>query len=220
MLQRDTRVKYPGAYSFEFQSVMQILTKCMLKWDVKTQSSKGKGILGTVVAFTGADEEQGRITLHQHWQICIKELIQTLQDCLFDKDATERYNAQTTFCQHINNITSASYGPDLCITHKCINGDENKQLKIDIANNLFRDKEPSYFRRARHKELHDEVKGGICTVLTVMKPYLQLILSTRLCNDGKIVFSLVIERNITDQTQSFHYHKKDWIWLLILSHTT
>ncbi len=32
----------------------------MLRWDTKTQLSKGKGILGTVLAFTGADEEQGR----------------------------------------------------------------------------------------------------------------------------------------------------------------
>ncbi len=49
----------------------------MLGWDTKTQSSRGKGILGTVVAFFGADEEQGRNTLHQHWQIWIQELNQT-----------------------------------------------------------------------------------------------------------------------------------------------
>ena len=48
---------------------MQILTECMLKWDIKSKSSTGKGILGTVQAFAGADEEQGRKTLHQHWQI-------------------------------------------------------------------------------------------------------------------------------------------------------
>ena len=64
VLRRDTRMKYPGSCSLEFQSVMQILTKCMLRWDTKTQSSRGKGILGTVIAFFGADEEQGRKTLH------------------------------------------------------------------------------------------------------------------------------------------------------------
>jgi hypothetical protein len=69
VLQRDTTMKYPGACSLEFQSVMQILTKCMLGWDTKTQSSKRKGILGTMLAFSGADEEQGRKTLHQHLQI-------------------------------------------------------------------------------------------------------------------------------------------------------
>ncbi len=93
VLQRDTRMKYPGACSLEFQSVMQILTKCMLRWDTKTQSSKGKGILGTVFLFSGADEEQGRKTLHQHWQIWVQELNQTLQDCLFDTDTTKRKDA-------------------------------------------------------------------------------------------------------------------------------
>jgi hypothetical protein len=86
-------MKYPGACSLEFQSVMQILTKFMLRWDIKTQSSKGKGILGTVLAFSGVDEEQGRKTLHRHWQIWVQELNQTLQDCLFDTDATKRKDA-------------------------------------------------------------------------------------------------------------------------------
>ncbi len=57
-------MKYQGACPLEFQSVMQILAECMLRWDTKTQSYKGKGILGMVLAFLGADEEQGRKTLH------------------------------------------------------------------------------------------------------------------------------------------------------------
>ncbi len=42
---------------------MQILTERVLKWDTKTKTSTGKGILGTVRAFAGADEEQGQKTL-------------------------------------------------------------------------------------------------------------------------------------------------------------
>jgi hypothetical protein len=151
VLQRDTRIKYPGACSLEFQSVMQILTKCMLRWDTQTQSSKGKGILGTVLAFRGADEEQGHKTLHQHWHIWVQELNQTLQDCLFDMDATKRKDAQKTFCKHIDNVISASYGPDLSITHRCIDRDENEQVKIGIADNLFREKDPTHFRHTRYK---------------------------------------------------------------------
>ncbi len=78
VLQRDLRMKYPGACSLEFQSVMQILTKCMLRLDINSQSSKGKGILGMVLAISDADEEQGCKTLHQHWQIWVQELNQTL----------------------------------------------------------------------------------------------------------------------------------------------
>ncbi len=113
VLRRDPRMKYPGACSLEFQSVMQILTTCILRWDTKTQSSKGKGILGMVLVFSGADEEQGRKTLHWHWQIWVQELNQTLRDCLFGMDATKRKDAQKTFCQHIDNVINASYGPDL-----------------------------------------------------------------------------------------------------------
>jgi hypothetical protein len=32
----------------------------MLKWDTKTKTSTGKGILGTVQAFAHADDKQGR----------------------------------------------------------------------------------------------------------------------------------------------------------------
>ncbi len=64
VLQKDARFKNPGACSLEFQSVMQILTECLLRWDNKTRASKGKGILGTVKAFTATNEEQARKTLH------------------------------------------------------------------------------------------------------------------------------------------------------------
>jgi hypothetical protein len=49
----------------------------MLRWDVTKKTTKGKGILGTVVAFSAADEEQGRKTLHCQWQIWVKEINQT-----------------------------------------------------------------------------------------------------------------------------------------------
>jgi hypothetical protein len=48
VLRKKMRLNNLGACSLEFQSVMQILTECMLKWDIKSKSSTGKGILGTV----------------------------------------------------------------------------------------------------------------------------------------------------------------------------
>jgi hypothetical protein len=65
---------------------MQILTEHILKWDTKTKTSTGKGILVTVRAFAGADEEQGRKTLHRHWQIRVEKINQTLRNALFDND--------------------------------------------------------------------------------------------------------------------------------------
>ncbi len=64
VLRKETRLNNPGACSLEFQSVMQILIECILQRDTKKKKSLGKGILGTVVAFSAADEEQGRKTLH------------------------------------------------------------------------------------------------------------------------------------------------------------
>ncbi len=65
----------------------------MLKWDIKSKSSTGKRILGTVRAFAGADEEQGRKTLHQYWKIWVEDISQSLQNTLFDKDNNTRNKA-------------------------------------------------------------------------------------------------------------------------------
>ena len=42
VLRKDARISYPGACSLEFQSVMQKLMECLLRWDTKTQTAKGK----------------------------------------------------------------------------------------------------------------------------------------------------------------------------------
>ena len=90
VLQKDARISYPGACSLEFQSVMQILTECLLKWDTETKTSEGEGTLGPVIAFAVADEEQAHKTLYQHWQIWVEEMNKTLRYCMFDKDSTTR----------------------------------------------------------------------------------------------------------------------------------
>ncbi len=84
--------------------------ECLLKWDTKAQTSKGKGILGTVTAFAGADKEQGRKTLHPHWQIWVEEIDQTIRDCLFHKEDTTRAEVRNIFLKLIDDVISASYG--------------------------------------------------------------------------------------------------------------
>jgi hypothetical protein len=86
----------------------------------------------------------------------VKEINQTVRDSLFHKDTKTRTDAQNSFLKHIDNVICANYGSDLRITHKCV-----KELKTSIANNLFKDKDPCYFQQGRHKDLCDEVKGGI-----------------------------------------------------------
>ena len=59
----------------------------------KKQRAKGPGIIGTVKALAPADEEQGRKTLHLHWQAWIEELSQALRDQLFDNDEEKKADA-------------------------------------------------------------------------------------------------------------------------------
>ena len=124
---------------------MQILTECMLKWDIKSKSSTGKGILGTVRAFAGTDKEQGCKTLHQHWQIWVEDINQTLRNALFDNNKNTRNKARQTFKKHIDNLISTSYGPQFCITHKCISKSDDEISKTDIPENIFKEKDSECF---------------------------------------------------------------------------
>jgi hypothetical protein len=47
----------------------QNIYKLHVELGPKETAGKGKGILGTVLAFALAHKEQGRRTLHSHWQI-------------------------------------------------------------------------------------------------------------------------------------------------------
>ncbi len=109
----------------------------------------------------GANEEQGRKTLHQHWQIWVEDMNQSLRNALFDKDNNTRNKARQTFIKNIDNLISTSYGPQFCIIHKCISKSDQEELKTDIPENIFKEKDPDCFQKARHKELYDNVRGRI-----------------------------------------------------------
>ncbi len=51
--------------------------------------------------------------------------------------------------------------PYIKVEHKCVDKNENEILKSGIANNIFKDKDPRYFRQGRHQDLCNDVQGGI-----------------------------------------------------------
>ena len=104
---------------------MQIFVECLLQWDPKKQKAKGKGIVGTPLAFAPADEEQGRKTLHSHWQVWTKELNQERRGGLFSNDKNDREAARKEFCQHIDEIMNSTYGSELTVTHMCKRNDND-----------------------------------------------------------------------------------------------
>ena len=83
----------------------------------------------------------------------MEEINQLLQNALFDKDNNTRNKARQTFQGHIDNLISTSYGPQFCVTHKCKDDNDQETLKNYIPENIFNEKDPECFRKARHKEL-------------------------------------------------------------------
>ena len=83
-----------------------------MKWDPIKHKSKGKGIVGSVLAFAPADEEQGRKTLYSHWQIWTKELNQELRDAIFIKETERRHVVRSKFLRFVDCLMSAGFGND------------------------------------------------------------------------------------------------------------
>ena len=155
-LRKRTRLAYPGACSLEYQSQVQILIQCLLQWDSKTQKAKGKFILGTKYAFAPADEEQGRGTLHSHWQVWVRELNQHLQHLVYNRDNAQKEACKHELLKHINIVTNATYGLDLTVTNTC-----NSSEKRGIADNFFVNRINQVMCDAWHKKLCHKVKGQI-----------------------------------------------------------
>ena len=126
-----TRLNYPGACSLEYENVIQILIEDLFQWDLKKQRSKGKGVLGTVEAFRPPDEEQGRGTLHSHWQIWLKEMNRRFRELLFaqrtmrnihqnEKEAKEiQEKARQKFYRYIDQLLQSRYEANLEVLHNC-----------------------------------------------------------------------------------------------------
>ena len=76
-----------------------------------------------MLAFVPGDEEQGRGTLHSHWQCWLAELSQRVRKFLFAKSKYEREKARADFLQHVDAVLNAIYGSDLIVTHNCANED-------------------------------------------------------------------------------------------------
>ncbi|KAL7451819.1 hypothetical protein ACHAWC_004215 [Mediolabrus comicus] len=117
VLRKKIRSSYPGACSLVYQHLMQIVTECLIGWDPKTQSGR-QGVFGVPIAYSRTDEEQGRKTLHSHWQIWVKNFNRT-RDALFHTDESKRRAARDALISYIDKVVCASYGTDFVVTHEC-----------------------------------------------------------------------------------------------------
>ena len=86
MARTQLRIKLPGLSSIAFEYLLEIVLEEVVGWDVKLRKPRDDyiGLFGNVEAFTCTVEEQGRKTLHAHFQIWINKYNiwrENLNDC-------------------------------------------------------------------------------------------------------------------------------------------
>ena len=98
-LRSKQRTMYPGACALVYESLMQIVIKCLLGWNSEEQRGGqvgGEGILSTLEAWARTDEEQGRKTLHGHWLLWVAN-INEIREALHSKDPAQREAVRQSF---------------------------------------------------------------------------------------------------------------------------
>ncbi len=64
---------------------------------------------------------------------------------MFHEDDTIRDIARNTSCKQIDNVITAGYGSEFCITHKCVNKKNDLVNKQDMVEVLFQEQDPYIF---------------------------------------------------------------------------
>ena len=116
------------------------------------QESKGPGIFGTVIAYAPADEEQGRKTLHHHWQVWVKELDMKLRQDLFHNDAKTKQGARDKLQKYVDQIISTTFGPGLVLKKN----NERVSYCIDTPLQNFWD--------AHHRDFSPKIEGKVIEI--------------------------------------------------------
>ena len=94
----------------------------------------------------------------------------------------------------------------------------SRNIKTDIPENLLKEKEPNCFRQSRHKELCNDVRGGIM----FCQDYEQTISTTDIVNQSlkRWKDAVIWGTRITGRIPSFHFHQLGWTWLHTHFHIT
>ena len=170
-LRKTQRMMYPGACSLVYQSLMEIVTECLLGWDSEKCVGTG-GIFGVLEAWARTDEEQGRKTLHSHWILWVKHF-NAIRDALHSEDLIQRKEARESFLKYVDKTICASYNNEFVVKHECTDGivelpiadictpaSDNVCLPVKEAE-VCRKKEAKDFRESRHKDGCCKLKGAL-----------------------------------------------------------
>jgi hypothetical protein len=127
---------------------------------------------------------------------------------LFHEDDTTRDIARKTFCKHIDNVITASYGSEFRITYKCVKESNDFISKQDIAEVLFQERDPYIFDVHVTKNYVQMFKEDLCHALIVKKSFLHQILSTIVFKSGEIPSFQESDHSIIGPIQLSHFPKR------------
>jgi len=72
-LRTELRIQHPGVCAYFYELMQDILLEEVIGWDMKKGQPRSQGgLLGMPQAFTATTEEQGRTTLHTHFQVWVE----------------------------------------------------------------------------------------------------------------------------------------------------
>ena len=167
----NTRHTYPGVCSLEYHNIKKLVIEVLLNWDIKNQRSKGKGVVGTILASTEGGEEQRQVTLHGHWQAYAEELNNVLRNDLLQRDKSDRLKSKQKMIDHIDLVMNATYSEDITVEHTCHKVGTESSLKLGTVDQLFQQRPLQEIRNARHKNLCNDVRGGILECKECKEPF-------------------------------------------------
>jgi hypothetical protein len=106
----EVRIKYPGVCAFVFDMILELIITHVIGWDSKKNmpSSEHEGLYGTPEAYSGSVEEQGRRSLHGHFQLWLKKM-KAQRDALFSNDLSIREEAEKALTTAAENTMSTEF---------------------------------------------------------------------------------------------------------------
>ena len=105
-VRRKQRETYPGACSLVYQHLIHIVIECLIGWDLNTKSGT-RGIFGKLLTWARTDEEQGRTTLHGHWQLWVEDF-NAHRAFFYHSDPATRKEAHQTLLKYVDEVISAN----------------------------------------------------------------------------------------------------------------
>jgi hypothetical protein len=75
LLRPKMQIDNPGVCAREYNSMMQIIMECLVRWDFMAKKQGQPGIFGKVLGWSDTTEEQAKFTLHSQFYCLYLSLI-------------------------------------------------------------------------------------------------------------------------------------------------